>query len=228
MKKTVLVLTIAGLLMVSGCAKNKTVATDENMLSPGEPMPTPPSITVTQPTTIPNTTIRTTVKTVSPGKENIQEMSPYRKVRNDIYTNTTYEEYPEVIRYGRYTLVTSAPIGGQKYLLEQLVDVNVPVKKKQYTATVRQGLQTTLNNTGYNLCAFPADDDARQLFGRPLPKVHYKFGAMRLRDALQMLVGEAFELVVDDTRRQVCFEKRSSIPLPSPPKERVDADVGMK
>lgn len=227
MKKTVLTLTMATAMVLAGCARNSTSAND-NTLSPGTPMPTPRVVTTTQPTTIPNTTIRTTVRTVGQEQYGVQEVNPYRKVRDDIYTNTTYEEYPEVIRYGRYTLVTSAPIGGQKYLLEQLVDVNIPVKKKQYTATVRQGLQTTLNHTGYNLCSFPTDEDVRQLFGRPLPKVHYKFGSMRLRDALQMLAGEAFELIVDDTQRQVCFEKRASIPVPPQPKERVEADIGMQ
>ncbi|OOF50782.1 hypothetical protein BKK52_01135 [Rodentibacter trehalosifermentans] len=223
MKKAVLTLAVVTTsLILSGCAQNAT--SDESALSPGIPMPTQQPITTTQSTTIPNTTIRLTEQTIG----SVKEVNSYRKVSEDIYINTTYEEYPEVIRYGRYTLVTSAPIGGQKYLLEQLVDVNVPVKKKQYTATVRQGLHTTLNNTGYNLCSLPADEDVRQLFGRPLPKVHYQFGSMRLRDALQMLVGEAFELIVDDTRRQVCFEKRASIPLSPQPKERVDVDIGMK
>ncbi|QPB42862.1 PFGI-1 class ICE element type IV pilus protein PilL2 [Rodentibacter haemolyticus] len=228
MKKTVLTLAIVSTLMLFGCAKKASVVTEDNALSPGIPMPEKPVVTTTQPTNIPTTTHNTTVRAEGLEQNKIQKVNPYRKVRDDIYTDTTYEEYPEVIRYGRYTLVTSAPIGGQKYLLEQLVDVNVPVKKKQYTATVRQGLQTTLNNTGYNLCHFPADGDVRQLFGRPLPKVHYKFGSMRLRDALQMLVGEAFELIVDDTQRQVCFEKRAFIPVSSQPRDRVEADVGMK
>lgn len=221
MKKTVFTFAVATTLILSGCARNATVK-DDNALEPGIPMPTQQVVTTTQPTTIPNTTIRTTVRTSGGMQDNTPVFNPYRKVRDDIYTNAEYEEYPEVIRYGRYTLVTSAPIGGQKYLLEQLVDVNIPVKKKQYTATVRQGLQTTLSNTGYNLCALPTDDDVRQLFNRPLPKVHYKFGSMRLRDALQMLAGEAFELMVDDTQRQVCFEKRAVIPKRPAPKAQAD------
>lgn len=133
MKKAVLTLAVVTTLMLSGCAQNAT--SDESVLSPGIPMPTQQPITTTQSTTIPNTTIRLTEQTTG----NVKEINPYRKVSEDIYTNTTYEEYPEVIRYGRYTLVTSAPIGGQKYLLEQLVDVNVPVKKKQYTRQYVKG-----------------------------------------------------------------------------------------
>lgn len=148
--------------------------------------------------------------------------SPYRKVNKDIYTSD-YEEQPEVIRYNRYTLVSTAPQSGQKYLLEQIVNVKIPVKRNNYYYTVENGIQTTLKNTGFSLCALPSDPDVKTLFKRQLPKVHYQFGSMKLRDALQMLVGEAFELVVDDVKREICFEKRYNIPQRIQPKEQIEA-----
>lgn len=48
---------------------------------------------------------------------------------------------------------------------------------------------------------------------------------MKLREALQMLSGEAYELTVNDTLRQICFERRHSIPKPSTPLPQVEASI---
>lgn len=134
----------------------------------------------------------------------------HRKVEEDIYLSL-YQEHPEVVRYDRYTLVASSPNGGQKYLLEQLVQVNMLGKKKVYTLSVEQGLWHTLKQTGFTLCS-TASADVKALFRLQLPKVHYQFGPMRLREALQMIAGEAYQLTVNDSIRQVCFERRDTLP----------------
>ncbi|MFS7549400.1 hypothetical protein ACBR36_10265, partial [Pasteurella multocida] len=69
-----------------------------------------------------------------------------RIVSKDIYQeHTTYNT--EVVRDGRYTLISIAPEEGQKYLLEQVVLVKVPNTKNRFTADVQQGLRSTLTNT---------------------------------------------------------------------------------
>lgn len=141
-----------------------------------------------------------------PLQQPISLAPPYQKVPQDIYAED-YDKTPEVIQNGRYQLIAVTPQGGQKYLLEQIVNINIPVKNKKYHLNVMQGLQETLKNTGYQLCSLP-DSDVIKLFNRPLPKVHYKFGPTKLRESLQMLAGEAYELVVDNALRQVCFVKR--------------------
>lgn len=146
-----------------------------------------------------------------------------RKVDQDIYTSN-YQQYPEVVRYGRYTLVGSSPAGGQKYLIEQLVQINMLGKKKNYTLTVEQGLWNTLKNTGFTLCSITSPE-VRSLFSHQLPKVHYQFGPMRLREALQMLSGEAYELTVNDTLRQVCFERRTVVPKQVAPQPQIETYV---
>lgn len=162
-----------------------------------------------------------------PDQPNIQlvEIQPpqNRIVKEDIYLSN-YQQYPEVVRYDRYTLVSSSPIGGQKYLLEQLVNINMPVRNKAYTLTIEQGINNTLKDTGYSLCTFP-QPEVRHLFRLFLPKVHYKFGPMKLRDALQMLAGEAFELTLNDTKREICFTPRSTLPNPSEPIRAIQAEV---
>lgn len=145
-----------------------------------------------------------------------------RVVSEDIYTAVPVSN-PEVIRYDRYTLVGSSPVGGQKYLLDQLVSVNMG---KNYGISVEQGIWNTLQNTGFTLCS-PTQYEVQMLFGLQLPKVHYKFGPMKLRDALQMLAGEAYKLTLNDPLRQVCFERRKEVDIPSStPKIRLETVSG--
>lgn len=116
----------------------------------------------------------------------------------------------EVIRQGRYALVSVSPEAGQKYLLDQLVEVNLHKgqKRKLYTANVERGLRETLQNTGFSLCHAAYPSDVATLFSLPLPKVHYEFGPMRLREALQMIAGPAFDVVLNDITRTICFSTR--------------------
>lgn len=146
----------------------------------------------------------------SQGTHSVLTPIQWRTVSEDIYTDTP-QMNPEVIRYDRYTLVVSSPVGGQKYLLDQLVSVNMG---KRYGLSVREGLWNTLQETGFTLCS-PLQSDVKQLFSLNLPKVHYKFGPMRLRDALQMLAGEAYQLTLNAPIRQVCFEPRKTSYRPS-------------
>lgn len=136
-----------------------------------------------------------------------------RVIRPDIYQVDTSGR-ADVIREGRYTLVTLMPEDGQKYLLDQSVTINMfGKKKKALTLTVQQGLQTTLTHTGLSLCSpFNSSElTLSTLFSRSLPKVHYQFGPMRLRDALQMLAGPAYEITLNDITRTVCFQQRRPV-----------------
>ncbi|MGR3807785.1 PFGI-1 class ICE element type IV pilus protein PilL2 [Pasteurella testudinis] len=131
-----------------------------------------------------------------------------RIILPDIYEQAA-KPPAEIIRHGRYTLVSMSPEEGQKYLLDQLVTVKVPQKNKnRYTATVEQGLKTTLNHTGFALCSGFGQADTATLFSRPLPKVHYQFGPMKLSDALQMLAGPAYDVTLNDITRTICFQSR--------------------
>ncbi len=110
----------------------------------------------------------------------------------------------EVLRTGRYQLVTTrAPIG-QRYLLEQTIHVRIP---PSVVTTVGDGIRYTLNNTGISLCA-GHENNQGLLFNSPLPATHYQLGPMSLREALQVLAGEAWELEIDPVRREVCYQQR--------------------
>ncbi|RCV86901.1 PilL N-terminal domain-containing protein [Billgrantia montanilacus] len=123
-----------------------------------------------------------------------------------VETDGYAQELPaiEVLRTARYQLVaTQAPLG-QRQLLEQYVDVRVP---QGVSTTVGDGIEYALRNTGYSLC-HPEANHQRWLFSRPLPEIHYRLGPMPLREALQVLAGDAWELDVDPVRREVCYGQR--------------------
>ncbi|TYG35306.1 hypothetical protein FW755_09480 [Lonepinella koalarum] len=137
-----------------------------------------------------------------------------RTISQDLYQEP-FQDRPEIVRYGRYTLVSTSPEMGQRYLLDQLVTVKVPQRnKKIFNATVEQGLNTTLKNTGLTLCTGYAQTtpaEVQTLFSRSLPQVHYQFGPMKLREALQMLAGPAYKLTLNDIQRTVCFKPRAVV-----------------
>lgn len=151
------------------------------------------------------------------GQETAPAVLPLPKdriVQPDIYL-TDDAGKTEVLRDGRYTLVNISPEEGQKNLLDQSVTVDMLGKKrKSISTTVEQGLQATLRESGFSLCsAFNSPEPTLStLFYLPLPRVHYQFGPMALRDAVQMLAGPGYEMTVNDVTRVICFKQRSDIP----------------
>ncbi|MBT2298198.1 PilL N-terminal domain-containing protein [Pseudomonas fluorescens] len=105
------------------------------------------------------------------------------------------------LRYGRYTLVSTAPTTEQRDLLAQTIDVNIP---SNLNPSVQDALHYVLLRSGYSLC--PDAAPMKVLFSQPLPAAHYRLGPIPLRDALQVLAGPAWQLTVDDINRSVCFE----------------------
>lgn len=182
MKSTGLSLSIVGIfsVMLVGCAKNQiseSSSFDETYPLPG---------------------VGATTQTMNLGKT--QTIVP------DIYQYTD-ESKTQIVRQGRYTLVNTSPEDGQKYLLEQMVSVNV-AKKKRASLTVEQGLKATLSGTGFKLCNGATFSQTMPLFSLSLPKVHYQFGPMKLREALQMLAGPAYYVTLNDVTRTICFKPR--------------------
>lgn len=125
-------------------------------------------------------------------------------VTPDIYQTTDDHRIP-VMRAGRYQLVTARATLGQRYLLEQMVDVNIP---PSVASTVGDGVRYTLDQTGYQLCSPEGDWQLQWLFNRPLPSAHYDLGPMALREALQVLAGDEWELQQDALRREICYTRR--------------------
>ncbi len=109
------------------------------------------------------------------------------------------------IRYGRYTLVSTAPTTEQQDLLAQIIDVRIP---SSLSPSVQDALHYVLLRSGYSLC--PDASPVQVLFTRPLPAAHYRLGPMPLRSALQVLAGPAWQLTINDVSRSLCFEPQKT------------------
>lgn len=131
--------------------------------------------------------------------QNIQPVSP------DEYARPT----PEVVRYDRYLLVSTDPMEAQRDPLSQIIDIRIP---SSLHPTVADGLRYALKQSGYTLCATgPANG---VLYRQPLPAIHYQLGPVRLRTALQVMAGPAWQLEEDDVQRVVCHSLREGYQLP--------------
>ncbi|HCI9483983.1 PilL N-terminal domain-containing protein [Raoultella ornithinolytica] len=121
-----------------------------------------------------------------------------------------YARTPEVVRYDRYLLVSTGPMAAQRDPLSQIIDIRIP---SSLHPTVADALRYALKQSGYSLCATgPANG---VLYRQPLPAVQYQLGPMRLRTALQVMAGPAWQLEVDDVQRVVCHSLRDGYQLPA-------------
>lgn len=134
----------------------------------------------------------------------------------DLYPNGVQPEKEPVVRYGRYTLVSTQPDAGQRDLMAQIIDVTIP---SSMNPSVKDAMQYVMSRSGYSLC--PADaGHVNILYTRPLPATQYKLGPMTLRNTLQVLSGPAWQVKVDEVARQVCFVLRPGYQLPPAPRPK--------
>jgi conjugative transfer region protein (TIGR03748 family) len=120
------------------------------------------------------------------------------------------EVAPEVVRYDRYLLVSTDPEATQRDPLSQIIDIRIPVSLHP---TIADALRYVLRQSGYALCTVgPASG---VLYRQPLPGVQYQLGPMRLRTALQVMAGPAWQVEVDDVQRVVCHSLRDGYQLPA-------------
>jgi len=131
----------------------------------------------------------------------------------DLYPNGASPEKEPVVRYGRYTLVSTQPEASQRDLMAQIIDVTIP---SSMTPSVRDAMLYVVDRSGYALCS-PGVQHVNILYTRPLPTAQYKLGPMTLRNTLQVLAGPAWQVKVDEVNRQVCFVLRQGYQLPSQP-----------
>lgn len=132
----------------------------------------------------------------------------------DLYPRGAVAQKEPVVRYGRYTLVSTLPESGQRDLMAQVIDVNIPANMKP---NVRDAMQYVMDRTGYSLCSADTGH-VNILYTRSLPAAQYKLGPMSLRNTLQVLAGPAWQVKVDEVNRQVCYVLRPGYQLPDSPR----------
>ena len=104
-----------------------------------------------------------------------------------------------VVQYGRYTLVEVSPTAGQEDLMQQIVDVSMPLT---LVASVGDAVRYVLLRSGFVLCDNPG---VRILNTLPLPAAHFHLGPLTLESALRILTGPGWKLEVNELTRRVCF-----------------------
>ena len=107
------------------------------------------------------------------------------------------------VQLGRYQTGMLQPDENQVDLLSVVVTRNLP----EHVNTVGQAVATLLDGSGYRLLSADLAEPYRTLlFALPLPEVQRQLGPLTLRQALELLTGPAFRLVIDSVYRLVSFE----------------------
>ena len=107
------------------------------------------------------------------------------------------------VQVGRYQTVLLQADQTQVDLLSSMVELELP----EQIDTVGQAITYLLDGSGYRLLSAKLAEPYRVfLFGFPLPKVQRQLGPLSLRQALELLSGPAFHLVIDPVYRLVTFE----------------------
>jgi len=106
----------------------------------------------------------------------------------------------QVSRYTKASLIPSLEIVQP---LEAVIQLEIP----QSMTVLGDGLKYLLSKSGYrlkppNLAETP---EMFVLFSLPIPEQHRSMGAIRLRTALGVLAGEAYELQVNRVSREIWF-----------------------
>ncbi len=118
-------------------------------------------------------------------------------------TDQAEREQVERMQTGRYSFVQNIPPVDQLNPLKVVIRTRVP----QSINSVGQTVEFLLARSGYGLAdASVLSEEAKVLLNLPLPAIHRTIGPMTLDRALNILSGEAFELIVDPVHRKVAFE----------------------
>jgi len=125
-------------------------------------------------------------------------------------TTPEADQHIPVVRYGRYTLVEVDTANSRQDVLQQIVDVTIPISSQKETTSVADAMRYLLLNSGYQLCF---SDETRIFNAFPLPLVHQRLGPITLQDALLVLAGPGWQMQIDHFNRQICFTPEAEIPV---------------
>ncbi len=107
------------------------------------------------------------------------------------------------VQFGRYQTVVLQPDENQVDLLSSMVELELP----EQINTVGQAITYLLDGSGYRLLSAKLAEPYRVLlFALPLPKAERQLGPLSLRQALELVSGPAFRLVIEPVYRLVTFE----------------------
>jgi len=109
----------------------------------------------------------------------------------------------EPVQVGRYTSINPVASNQQANILS--VVVTIPFNKN--VETVGDAINHLLLRSGYQLAALKSSDPMLPvLLNSSLPEIHRKLGPITIENALHVLAGSAWDLVIDPVHRMISFE----------------------
>jgi len=107
------------------------------------------------------------------------------------------------IQVGRYASAKAAATHYQKDLLSVVIQTTIPA----HVDTVGEAMTFLLMRSGYELAEPKRQGEyVPQLLSKKLPYAHRKLGPITLKDALLLIVGDAYWMKVDPVHRLIAFE----------------------
>jgi len=107
------------------------------------------------------------------------------------------------VQIGRYRTVPARATKEQETLIVTPVTVVFP----ETVQTVAEAIRYVLRDSGFQMADEKADSGAMTILKElPLPGVHRTLGPMTLEQALTVLAGPGFQLVIDPVHRLIGFE----------------------
>ena len=110
------------------------------------------------------------------------------------------------LRVGRYSMAAPVPSASQRNPLQTLVRIRFA----QSIHTVGDALNHLLGRSGWRLAgAKSADPSLATLLALPLPQTQRRLGPIPLIDAVQLLCGAAYDVVIDPVHRLLSCELKA-------------------
>ena len=108
------------------------------------------------------------------------------------------------IKSARYTQVSLEPTREMRNPLDVVINVQIPKKMN----LVGESIQYLLQRSGYIIkdpSEIPSHNEMYVLFSLPIPAQHRAMGTLRLRTALEVLIGDAYQMHISEVTRKVWF-----------------------
>lgn len=120
-----------------------------------------------------------------------------------VFFSPALAQSTSLIQVGRYQTVNAQPLTAQTDLLSPIIQVHFLSDIK----TVGDAINDILQYSGYALIESQQQGrDLQNTLEKPLPFVDRDLGPMSLRQALNVLIGSAFDLSVDPLHRTINFQ----------------------
>ena len=110
----------------------------------------------------------------------------------------------ESVQTARYTQVSLEPAREMKNPLDVVINVQIPKKMN----LVGESIQYLLQRSGYLIkdpSEIPSHSEMYVLFSLPIPAQHRAMGTLRLRTALEVLIGDAYQMHISEVTRKIWF-----------------------